>query len=1249
MDSRLSSARSCADFLKWMADEAEKARNGHAMKLLGVPLAKATQAASADPQQPSPLHPHPHPLAADADTTGGRKPQQPDVLTDATAAPPPPHSPGGNTAAADPATAAASPIPSPHTEWVLSPEPDTPPRVVAAAGASVSPTAARAGAAAAAAKTYPGELCTAAGVPEEGSAGAGGQPDAGGLQVTESCGGGRGGGGGGGTACSGGGVGAGGGEANAAAETGGDGGGGGGAAGPPPGGADGDKPGGGADGGSGGDASAAAAPSGKQPTTVFTVRSRTGELYLTCQIAEVLFPAAFEEITSAAGHRSPSASAAATAGPTADADAAPASSAIAAGQGHQPSVPDLSSGGGDDGAGGKCSPHSQAPHAEVRLFYEVAEAAHGGTGGGDASAVQAAAAEGAKAAAPAAYDSSRVARLRDCTARLVSYNRSTWRLHDIAGMLAELGVSGEHGRVALWRDEGARVRVVKATVADEEPVADAASAGQDLKPLASQQQQQQRMEQQQQQQRKEQQQRPQAKVAALLLASFPRRRLMVKGGGSSEAAANAAARAIAGSNAASVGEELPACRRADGGGAPGNGGSGGGGGSREGRRSSEAAADITAADAAVEAGGAGTSNAVIAVGGDANPSKESAGGDIQHAPDAAAGSGDANTADGSADGDSRSPSRRGRRCKLEYIPHQAAQQSLFVTNRMLTSSQHVVLRKDLAYSLFGNLIAAVGAGQDVELEMLDEQEGCRPVGLIFRGYHNNAATDCAVWTLKWLHAWVRLRKAREGDEVRIRRSAAVEAVGAGGGGGGVGSADAREEERGDGGTGSGGGGDGSGSVAAVSKQHRYYISLHSALSGGCLGLEGDRRCRRATAVRAARAVAAEARAVEDDDGDEEEEGEEEEAEEDEKEEDEEGAEEDDEEEEEEKQQRQQQRRRPPQRLHAASVSGGGGSRTEACWEVTEGMLNGKFFSFMLKADLLSGIFADVIAGKPTNVDVPLRAFEGQEDEEEEEEEGEEGAGGQQQQQQKKGGRQGGGSGSSSHKRPVGLTLRGSARGHSTEPNWCMKDLVNWLRDKDARVGDVVRFRRSDGGATDAGGEAGGDAGPTFWISLKRRKAGTVSGGDGSGAAAAVVAGLSSATAGAGTGGARRTRRKKEDGGEEDASLPPPAASAAPSANTAAPEAAAASLFPHLPAASITHLHGYTPQSPSQHPPPPQPGELRVCGLTFHPDIAGRVHARMQQWCSEVLKKERKASLEELLPHKYQIWIPGISNDPATAT
>ncbi|KAG2489463.1 hypothetical protein HYH03_012099 [Edaphochlamys debaryana] len=48
----------------------------------------------------------------------------------------------------------------------------------------------------------------------------------------------------------------------------------------------------------------------------------------------------------------------------------------------------------------------------------------------------------------------------------------------------------------------------------------------------------------------------------------------------------------------------------------------------------------------------------------------------------------------------------------------------------------------------------------------------------------------------------------------------------------------------------------------------------------------------------------------------------------------------------------------------------------------------------------------------------------------------------------------------------------------------------------------------------------------------------------------------------------------------------------------------------LPAASITRLQGYAPPGEL---PPLRPGELRLCGLTFHPAVAPAVRAALEQW------------------------------------
>ncbi len=62
----------------------------------------------------------------------------------------------------------------------------------------------------------------------------------------------------------------------------------------------------------------------------------------------------------------------------------------------------------------------------------------------------------------------------------------------------------------------------------------------------------------------------------------------------------------------------------------------------------------------------------------------------------------------------------------------------------------------------------------------------------------------------------------------------------------------------------------------------------------------------------------------------------------------------------------------------------------------------------------------------------------------------------------------------------------------------------------------------------------------------------------------------------------------------------------------------------LPASSLTpaHLYGYA--GPAAVPPPLQPGELRACGSTFHPELAPGVRAGLQQWAAEHLGGEQHA-------------------------
>eukprot|EP00198_Chlamydomonas_reinhardtii_P009543 XP_001698880.1 predicted protein [Chlamydomonas reinhardtii] len=80
---------------------------------------------------------------------------------------------------------------------------------------------------------------------------------------------------------------------------------------------------------------------------------------------------------------------------------------------------------------------------------------------------------------------------------------------------------------------------------------------------------------------------------------------------------------------------------------------------------------------------------------------------------------------------------------------------------------------------------------------------------------------------------------------------------------------------------------------------------------------------------------------------------------------------------------------------------------------------------------------------------------------------------------------------------------------------------------------------------------------------------------------------------------------------------------------------------NLPATSITHLHGFLPHGSRL--PPLQPGELRLCGLTFHPELAAGVRRAMAAWQASAVARTR----QEADPAIEQIEIPGVGPDPGT--
>ncbi len=78
---------------------------------------------------------------------------------------------------------------------------------------------------------------------------------------------------------------------------------------------------------------------------------------------------------------------------------------------------------------------------------------------------------------------------------------------------------------------------------------------------------------------------------------------------------------------------------------------------------------------------------------------------------------------------------------------------------------------------------------------------------------------------------------------------------------------------------------------------------------------------------------------------------------------------------------------------------------------------------------------------------------------------------------------------------------------------------------------------------------------------------------------------------------------------------------------------------HLPAASLTaaHLPGHMP--PATGPPPLQPGELRLCGLTFHPHLAPGMQEAIAAWVEGL----GATPLEELDPSTEQVQVLGVGS------
>ncbi len=76
---------------------------------------------------------------------------------------------------------------------------------------------------------------------------------------------------------------------------------------------------------------------------------------------------------------------------------------------------------------------------------------------------------------------------------------------------------------------------------------------------------------------------------------------------------------------------------------------------------------------------------------------------------------------------------------------------------------------------------------------------------------------------------------------------------------------------------------------------------------------------------------------------------------------------------------------------------------------------------------------------------------------------------------------------------------------------------------------------------------------------------------------------------------------------------------------------------HLPAASLTAAHLYRAVPPAIGPPPLQPGELRLCGFTFHPHLAPGVRRAMDAWTEGLGGR----ALEELDPSTEQVQVLGV--------
>ncbi|PNH08853.1 Ammonium transporter Rh type C [Tetrabaena socialis] len=205
-------------------------------------------------------------------------------------------------------------------------------------------------------------------------------------------------------------------------------------------------------------------------------------------------------------------------------------------------------------------------------------------------------------------------------------------------------------------------------------------------------------------------------------------------------------------------------------------------------------------------------------------------------------------------------------------------------------------------------------------------------------------------------------------------------------------------------------------------------------------------------------------------------------------------------------------------------------------------------------------------------------------------------------------------------------------GGATRQNrrWRLLGLRPWLRSVGAVPGDTLRLARevAPGGepeqaaAAGSGGDGGAEAivrprpgAAAAALDLPPAAAAAIAqadgggGGDGSGGGAG---------GGAGDGGQTGGGARSGGGGAHGATAVAGGAGSSGCVVTGRVTAAA-------PAASICCLYGSVPPEAGLLP-PLQPGELRLCGLTFHPDLAPAVRRAMARWEATALERLRAEGL-----------------------